>query len=64
MLGNEENNIKNKSENNRVRNKIHEILSKICFVYTVTFVWKGVLSSEMTQITGNLMKRDCGKLFS
>ena len=34
------------------------ILSKvICFVYTVTFVLEGVLSSEISQITDDLMKK-------
>ena len=58
---------KNNSENSTVRNKIHDVLSK-SFVHTVTFVWKGVPSSEITQITDNLMKKglqqvifmDCG----
>ena len=27
-------------QNNSIHNKIHEILSKICFVYTVTFLGK------------------------
>ena len=57
MLRNEEKNANNDSENNGIRNKIHEILSKICFVYTVTFVSKGVLSSEITQITDTLVKK-------
>ena len=35
---------------------IHEIWNKI-FVYTVTSVWKGFLSSKMAQITNNLMKK-------
>ena len=50
MSGIEEKNTKNNSENDSVRNKIHEALSKLCFGYTVTFVWKGVPSSEITQI--------------
>ena len=53
---NEEENTKNNSENNSFRNKVHEILSKISFVHTVTFVWKGVLSSEIIQITDSLTK--------
>ena len=52
---NDEKNIKNNTENNSIDNKIHEILSEICFVYTVTFLWNGVLSSEVTEITDNLM---------
>ena len=32
------------------------ILSKICSIYTVTFVCKEVLSSEITQITDDLIK--------
>ena len=33
-------NTKNNGVSNSIRNKIREILSQICFVYTVTFVWK------------------------
>ena len=35
----------------RERKKIREILSKIRLVLTVKFVWKGVLSSEIVEIT-------------
>ena len=56
--GNDEKNSKNNSENNSVHNKTHEILNKIRFVYTVTFVWKGVLSSKINQITNNLIKKE------
>ena len=42
-------NAKNNDENNSIRNNIHEIWSKICFVSAVTFVWKGFLSSEISQ---------------
>ena len=55
--GNFEKDAKNNSENNSVRGRIDEILSKICFVYTVTFISKGILSSEITQIANNLMKK-------
>ena len=42
-------NAKNNDENNSIRNNIHEIWSKICFVSTVTFVWNRFLSSEISQ---------------
>ena len=45
---------------NRVRNKFQEILGKICFVYTVTFVWEGVLSSAKTMqihVADDLIKK-------
>ena len=46
---NEEKNVKN----NSIRNNIHEIWSKICFVHAVNSVWTRFLSSEMAQITDN-----------
>ena len=49
--------IPKKRIDNSNANKINEILSKVCFVYSVTFFWKGFLSSEITQIVGNLMKK-------
>ena len=61
--GIEEKNTKNNSESKSIRNKIPGILSKICFVYIVTFVWKGVLSSEIYQITDNLIKRRLRQVF-
>ena len=50
-------NSKNNSESNTICNRIPEIWSKICFVYAVTLIWKGFLSSEMVQIADNSMKK-------
>ena len=61
---NEEKNTKNNGKNNRVFNKIIEILSKICFVYNVIFVRKEVLSSKISQINYDLMRKGFHQVIS
>ena len=58
MLGNEEKNTKTLPKTIASAIKLKKNwLSKICFVDTVPFLGKGVLSLKITQITDNLMKK-------
>ena len=53
---------KNNSENKSDGNKIRQTSDKIYFVYTITSVLKGAMSSEVTQIIDNEMKKRLRKV--